>query len=214
MKNIVLYAPPAAGKGEQCDLLSKKFGYKVLSVGQLLRNARSSSTEVGREIIKAQDQGLLVPDSITLGLIESELQSLKDCPLIIDGYPRNISQAKSLDKLLSNYIVLNLFVDRTTAMKRSLGRLNCKNCNKGYNKYFDDFKPKTEGICDVCGSKLDSRSDDNEDTFNRRYDVYENNQEEILNFYKEKNILYIIDATSNIQKVSNDIDEVLNKQND
>ena len=166
MKNLVLYAPPAAGKGTQCEMLEKNFGYKVLSIGQVLRNNRSTETEVGRKIIETQDKGILTPDDIVAEALKNELTKLEGEKICIEGYPRNIEQAKLLDTIFDNYVVINLYVDRDLAMKRTLGRVNCDKCHKIYNIYFDEMKAKEEGICDICKEPLSSRSDDNETSFN------------------------------------------------
>ncbi len=196
MKNLVLYAPPAAGKGTICELLKKDFNYNVLSIGQVLRNQRNPETEVGRAIIESQDKGVLTPDDIVLKALKEELAKFEGKAIIIEGYPRNIEQAKMLDTIFDNYIVVNLSVERELAKKRTLGRVNCPKCNKIYNVYFQELSPKNGEICDVCGSKLNIRSDDNEESFNVRYDVYEQNAPAILDYYNNKGILYVVDSKS------------------
>ena len=209
MKNIILYAPPAAGKGTQCDFLEKTYGYKIISIGQVLRNNRSMDTEVGRAIIETQDKGVLTPDNIVFAALDNELKKYSDENIVIEGFPRNIHQAEMLDNFIENYIVINLSLDRDIAMKRSLGRLNCDNCGKIYNIYFDNMKPKNSEVCDECGSKLNIRSDDNEASFNQRFDVYEENKDSILKYYKEKGILFIVDSNKDKNEISNDIAEII-----
>ena len=194
MKNLVLYAPPAAGKGTICEALKEKYHYEVISIGAVLRNQRDENTEIGRKIIETQDQGILTPDDIVAKALKIELEKYKDTPIVIEGYPRNINQAHELDKVLDNYVVINLAIERKLAMQRTLGRVNCSKCGKIYNIFFDDMKPKVEGVCDECSSPLDVRSDDNENSFNVRFDVYEQNAPAILDFYEKKGILYIIDS--------------------
>ena len=211
MKNLVLYAPPAAGKGTQCELLKSKYNYKVLSIGQVLRNARDPQTEVGRAIIETQDKGILTPDNIVADALKLELEKYSNDAIIIEGYPRNINQARLLDNIFNDYIVINLKIDRDTAEKRTLGRLNCDNCGKIYNKFFVELAPKKDDICDVCGSILKTRSDDNEKSFKTRFDIYEINAPEILNYYHKKGILFPVDVTSpeevfkNISSIIEDI---------
>lgn len=214
MKNIVLYAPPAAGKGTECELLVKDFGYEVISIGQVLRNARNPETEVGRAIIETQDKGILTPDNIVAEALKAELDKLKGKNLVIEGYPRNIAQAKLLDTIFDNYIAININVERELAMKRTLGRVTCGNCNKLYNINFPDSTPKVEGICDVCGAKLELRSDDKEAAFNVRFDVYEENAPQILDFYKEKGILYIVDGSLGRDNTHKTIKKILEGNND
>lgn len=209
MKNLVLYAPPAAGKGTQCEMLEKNFGYKVLSIGQVLRNNRSTETEVGRKIIETQDKGILTPDDIVAEALKNELTKLEGEKICIEGYPRNIEQAKLLDTIFDNYVVINLYVDRDLAMKRTLGRVNCDKCHKIYNVYFDEMKPKEEGICDICKEPLSSRSDDNENSFNVRFDVYEENAPQILEFYKKKNILYRINGGISKEYTNDEVEKII-----
>lgn len=209
MKNVILYAPPAAGKGTQCELLEKNFGYKILSIGQILRNARSTETEIGRVIIETQDKGILTPDNIVAEVLKDELKKYHNNHIIIEGYPRNIEQAKLLDEIFNNYLVINLSIDRDTAKKRTLGRKNCKGCNRIYNIFFKEMSPISEGICDVCGSELSSRSDDNENSFNVRFDVYEQNAPEILKYYKDKGILNIVDCSSTKEETYSKIVEII-----
>ncbi|MBE6156669.1 MAG: adenylate kinase [Firmicutes bacterium] len=209
MKNLVLYAPPAAGKGTQCELLAQNFGYKILSIGQILRNARSRESEVGRIIIETQDKGILTPDNIVATVLNDELKKYQGNHIIIDGYPRNIEQAKLLDSIFDNYLVINLSIDREFAKKRTLGRINCKGCNKVYNIFFEDMSPKIEGKCDICGAELKSRTDDNENSFNVRYDVYEQNAPEILEYYERKGILNIVDCSVTKEEIYSKIVEII-----
>lgn len=211
MINIVLYAPPAAGKGTQCELLVEKYGYNVVSIGQVLRNQRNPQTEIGRIIIETQDKGILTPDDIVAKALQEELRKYDQCPIIIEGYPRNIDQAKLLDTILDNYIVINLNIDRETAMKRTLGRVSCKSCNKIYNIYFESMCPKVNNICDICGEKLVNRSDDNEKSFNVRFDTYENNAPAIIEFYKNKGILYTVDSSVSKEYTNEQIKKILSE---
>lgn len=209
MKNIILYAPPAAGKGTQCEFLEKTYGYKVISIGQVLRNNRSMDTEIGRAIIETQDKGILTPDNIVFGALKNELEKLGKSNIVIEGFPRNIDQAKLLDELVDNYIVINLALDRDVAMKRSLGRLNCNKCGHIHNIYFDNMKPTKDGICNNCGATLEVRSDDNADSFNKRFDVYEENKDAILEYYKEKDVLFIVDSNKDKDEISSDIAKLI-----
>ena len=209
MKNIVLYSPPAAGKGTLCEFLKSEYGYEVLSIGQVLRNNRSMDTEIGRKIIETQDKGILTPDPIVAEALKNELNKFEGKNIVIEGYPRNIDQAKMLDTIFDNYIVINLAVSRKIAMERTLGRVSCNKCGKIYNIFVDNMKPKTENICDVCGETLEIRSDDNENSFNVRYDIYEQNSPYILEFYKNKGILNIVNAENSKEIIASDVKRIL-----
>lgn len=209
MKNVVLYSPPAAGKGTLCEFLKSYYGYEVLSIGQVLRNNRSMDTEIGRKIIETQDKGILTPDSIVAEALKNELNKLAGKNIVIEGYPRNIEQAKTLDTIFDDYLVINLSVSRDIARKRTLGRINCNKCGKIYNIYFPSMIPKVEGICDECGEKLEIRSDDNENSFNVRYDVYEQNSPFVLDYYKTKGLLNIVSAENTPENIANDVKKVL-----
>lgn len=207
MKNIVLYAPPAAGKGTLCEYLTSK-GYSVLSIGQVLRDARSTETEIGRKIIETQDKGILTPDDIVLEALQNELKKY-DSNLVIDGYPRSLDQAKMLDTIFENYIVINLDVDKEIAVKRTLGRQTCSGCGKIYNKYFPSMASKIIDKCDICGDKLISRSDDNEESFKNRFGVYEANSKDIIAYYQDKQRLYVIDSNKDAEYIRTQVDKIL-----
>ena len=209
MGNIVLYSPPAAGKGTLCEFLKSEYGYEILSIGQVLRNNRSMDTEIGRKIIETQDKGILTPDSIVAEALKNELKKFEGKNIVIEGYPRNIDQAKMLDTIFDNYIVINLAVSRKVAMERTLGRVSCNKCGKIYNIYIDSMKPKAENICDICGEKLEIRSDDNENSFNVRYDIYEENSPSILDFYEAKGILNIVNAENSPEDVASDVKMII-----
>lgn len=214
MKNIIFIAPPAAGKGTQSELLVKKYGYVHISTGDLLREEVSLGTELGNELDSIMKSGSLVSDEIVNKLLKNRLakDDIKN-GFILDGYPRTVEQAKSLNDIanelnISLDVALYLEMDSELAMKRALGRITCPQCGRGYNKYEDGLKPKVENICDDCNVELTSRSDDNEETFKARFETYITNTEPLLDYYKELGILNIIDNSgtpdstfSNIEKV-------------
>lgn len=213
MKNIVLYAPPAAGKGTLCESLKLK-GYEVISIGEVLRNARTPDTEIGRTIIEAQDKGMLVPDDIVKEALKEELNRIGDKPIVIEGYPRNIAQAKLLDTVLKNYIVINLAIDKELAKDRTLSRITCSKCGKIYNTKVEEMMPPKNGICPICGNELMSRSDDNEKSFDVRFSVYEENSKEILKFYENKNCLYIVDSSKDKEYTLMQVLKIMGDLND
>ena len=215
MKNIILIAPQAAGKGTQSELIEKKYGIPHISTGDLLRAARSEETEVGRTIIKYQDEGILVPQEIVNEVLEKRLME-DDCKegFILDGYPRNLIQANYLDIFLkkinheANYVIF-LNVSRDEVLKRITGRLMCETCGANYNINYTEQRPKKEGICDKCSGKLIQRSDDTEESIFNRLDIFYNDTLPLLDIYKERNILYEINGTRSVEDVFKDIQDVL-----
>lgn len=214
MKNIIFIAPPAAGKGTQSDLLVKKYGYVHISTGDLLRAEVAAETDLGKSITEIMQSGALVGDDIVTELLRKRL-SQKDIAngFILDGYPRNVEQAKILDELarelnISLDVAIYLELSKEVAMQRALGRISCPKCKRGYNKYEEAMQPKLENICDDCGETLISRSDDTEDTFKIRFDNYIANTEPLLNYYKDLGILNIV-ASGTPEDTFNKIEEVI-----
>ena len=209
MKNLILYGAPAAGKGTQCEFLTSEFGYVVLSIGQLLRDARSMDTEIGRVIIETQDKGVLTPNYIVHEVIKDAIEKNKGNHIILDGFPRSWEQAEFLDTIFDNYLVINIDVDPELALKRTLGRLTCPKCGKIYNKYSNDRKPKVEGICDKCNVELSSRSDDNEESFKTRFNVYKSNVKSVLDYYDKKGVLKIVKSLESPDDTNEQVKKVI-----
>lgn len=215
MKNIIFIAPPAAGKGTQSEFLSKKYEYECISVGDLLREEVKKGSENGLELKSIMDSGKLVPDEIVTSLLKEKLKTLdKNKNFLLDGYPRNIEQAKNLNGVLAEVGInieaaIYLELDLETAMHRALGRLNCPNCSKGYNIYDEHLKPKVENICDECGSELKSRSDDNEATFRNRFDTFMENTLPLLDYYRENGILYVVTNCGTPEEIFAEIESVI-----
>ena len=194
MKNIILIAAPSAGKGTQCALLVEEFGHKHISTGDLLRDAAKEDSDFGRDIARRMQAGELISDDIINVMLKNTLEKIGDQKFILDGYPRTINQAESLTEMfnelgIEDYVVIYLDIDRRMAMERALGRVTCDSCKSIYNIYAEGFKPKTEGICDNCSTPLMQRADDNEESFNNRFDTYVKNTEPILSFYENLGVL-------------------------
>lgn len=208
MKNVIFIAPPAAGKGTQSSILKEKYGYNHLSTGDMLRETIASGSDFGKEVKNIIDKGNLVSDEVMIRLIKEKLAKVGE-PFILDGFPRTLNQAISLDSIInSNYEVIYLDLSRECAISRIEGRLTCK-CGKSYNINEDALKPKVDGICDYCGEALVKRDDDNSDAFIVRYDVFLNNTKPILDYYENKNKLHKIDVNRNVLDISNDILKVV-----
>ena len=210
MKNIIFIAPPAAGKGTQSNMLKEKFGYNHISTGNMLREAINSGSEIGKEVKNIIDKGELVSDDLIIKLVKDKLTSLKGKPFILDGFPRTLNQAKSLDEILTDdYIVIYLDLDESEAINRITGRLTC-NCGKSYNVNIDKLKPKVDGICDNCGSILIKRDDDNVESFKVRFKTFLDNTDSILKYYEDKEKLIKIDVNKDVQDIFESILEVAN----
>lgn len=210
MKNIIFIAPPAAGKGTQSNMLKEKFGYNHISTGDMLREAINSGSEIGAEVKNIIDKGELVSDDLIIKLVKDKLTSTDGKPFILDGFPRTLNQAESLDKILTDdYIVIYLDLDEREAINRITGRLTC-NCGKSYNVNIDKLKPKVDGICDNCGSILIKRDDDNVESFKVRFKTFLDNTDSILKYYEDKEKLIKIDVNKDVQDIFESILEVAN----
>ena len=210
MKNIIFIAPPAAGKGTQSTMLKDKYNYNHLSTGDMLREAIASGSTLGLKVKNIIDRGELVSDDIMIDLIKDKLSSESGKPFILDGFPRTLNQAKSLDNMLDkDYEVIYLDLDEEDAVNRILGRLTCS-CGKSYNLNVDNLKPKVEGICDGCGKELVKRNDDNVDSFKVRYKTFLDNTKPLMEYYEDKNKLHKINVNRNVEDIFKDIVEVCN----
>ncbi len=211
MKSVIFIAPPAAGKGTQSSRL-EDLGYIHISTGDMLREEISSGSKLGMEIKEIIDKGNLVSDELVYELIKNKLDNITK-PFILDGYPRTLTQAESLDNLLqelnlNNYEVIYLDLPFEEALKRALGRLTCS-CGASYNIYYKNLAPKKEGICDKCGEELTKRCDDNEESFKVRFETFINNTKPIKEYYENKNKLHIIDALASNEEITDKIKEIL-----
>ncbi|MBP1896185.1 adenylate kinase [Paenibacillus lactis] len=190
-----------------------EFGIPHISTGDAFRLAIKQGTPVGVKAKEYIDQGLLVPDDVTIGIVEERLQQ-SDCEkgFLLDGFPRTLSQAEALDDILSRMNtsldhVINLKVDRDKLLARLTGRRICKSCGSTYHVIFNP--PKQEGICDKCGGELYQRSDDNEESVGIRLDEYINKTAPLLTFYENKGLLRQIDGDQEIDAVSAQIASLL-----
>ena len=198
MKNIIFVAAPAAGKGTISAKVCTEYNIPHISTGDLLRNEIAASSKIGTEIKSAMARGEFVSDEVITKLLKKRLEA-KDCKkgFILDGYPRNISQAKTYDNILKelNYdegLVVFLDIDRDLAMKRALSRVVCSKCGLSYNLINKEYAPLKEGICDNCGSSLKTRSDDNEESFINRFNTFMKETYPLLEYYEKKgNLLKI-----------------------
>ena len=192
--NLILFGPPGAGKGTQADILIKKYNIVQISTGDMLREEVKLGTQLGKAAKSIMEKGNLVSDEIIISMIEKRIIK-PDCKngFILDGFPRNLSQASSLDTLLNDlnvsieYVFL-IDVPTDLIIKRCVGRITCDTCGKIENEYFSDFR---EG--DSCGEGVYvKRADDNEETVTNRLKAYSEQTEPIIDFYEKKGILHRI----------------------
>ena len=210
MKNIIFIAPPAAGKGTQSNLLKDKYDYVHISTGDMLREIVSSDSELGKVVKNIIDKGNLVSDDLIFKLLKSKLNSIKGKPFILDGFPRTLNQALFLDNDLKidNYIVIYLDLSKEDAIKRIDGRLTCS-CGKSYNLNDINLKPKIIGICDNCGTVLVKRNDDNLEAFKIRFDVFLKNIKPLIDYYKDKNKLKVVNVNRDVNDIFREILKVV-----
>ncbi|MCP4325426.1 MAG: adenylate kinase [Alteromonadales bacterium] len=210
---LILLGPPGAGKGTQAANIVNKFNLPHISTGDIFRANIKQGTELGKKAKGFIDNGELVPDSLTVELIEDRLQ--KDDTqdgFMLDGFPRNIYQAEALDEVLNNMgktldYVINIVVDPSVLVGRAVGRRICKECGATYHVEFN--APKAENVCDKCSGELYQRSDDNEETVSNRISVYTNETAPLINYYEKAGKIVSIDGLQEIEKVFSDIDKVL-----
>ena len=215
MKNIMFIAQPAAGKGTQAELVTKKYNIPHISTGDILREISKEDSEIGSYVYETLASGKLVKDEITYKLIEERLNK-DDCKngYIIDGFPRNLDQALEYDKILANLgynigNVIYLEISEKTLEKRITGRRLCEQCNAIYNINDENSSPKVESVCDKCGGKLYQRNDDNLEAFQTRYKMYLEKTAPIIEHYKKQNVLHVINGEDTVENIFNKVDEII-----
>jgi len=213
---IVFLGAPGSGKGTQAKQLTVKYGVPQISTGDLLRAAVKAGTELGKQAKAAMDSGKLVSDDIVLAMIEERLGQ-KDARegFILDGFPRNIPQAQELDSKLAwlgkpLQIALLVSVDPDILLKRLTGRRTCGDCGQMYNVYF--APPATANKCDKCGGALVHRSDDNEATIRSRLDVYHNETEPLVAYYKAQGKLRTVSGEGSIDAIFSRMCEIVDSE--
>ncbi|MBI6874226.1 adenylate kinase [Clostridium aciditolerans] len=210
---IILLGPPGAGKGTQAKLITEKYSIPHISTGDIFRKNISEKTPLGIEAKRYMDNGQLVPDEVTIGIVNDRL-SMNDCEngFLLDGFPRTVKQAEALDSFLNSNeqkidTALLIDVPKEFILERMTGRRVCSACGASYHIKFNT--PKVENKCDVCGGLLVQRKDDTEETVKERLDVYDRQTQPLIQYYKEKNILAKVDGTEEIGMVFEKICDVL-----
>ncbi|MCO8194584.1 MULTISPECIES: adenylate kinase [Anaerofustis] len=211
---LILLGPPGAGKGTQASKIVDKYNLVHISTGDIFRKNLSENTPLGQKAKEYMDKGLLVPDDVTVEMVEDRL-SWDDIEgsYMLDGFPRTISQAESLDKILEKNgekldLALCIEADYSLLTKRITGRRMCK-CGATYHVEFQP--PKTAGICDKCGGELYQRDDDKEDTVVKRLKEYEEKTQPLVDYYKKQNILKTVNGSRTVEEVFEDISKILDE---
>jgi adenylate kinase len=195
---LVLLGPPGAGKGTQGLLLAERYGIPQISTGDILRDHVQRGTKLGIVARSFMDRGEYVPDDVVVSMVMDRLDEPDaDDGFILDGFPRTVTQAEALERALAEAdepltAVIKYSIGGDLAVRRILGRMTCTSCGRTYHA---EFKPPvTEGVCDVCGGRLERRADDDELTVRRRLAVYRAQASPLEMFYVERDILYQVDA--------------------
>ncbi|ABX31493.1 Nucleoside-triphosphate--adenylate kinase [Petrotoga mobilis SJ95] len=211
---LLFFGPPGAGKGTQAKKVAQEFQIVHISTGDILRDAVSKGTELGKMAKAIMDRGELVSDEIMNSLVKERLEELDS--FILDGYPRTLDQAKFLDqatKELQKEIDAAVLIDvsEEEIVKRISNRRVCPNCGKVYNLI--TLQPKEDEKCDVCGTKLIQRDDDKEEVVRERYKVYKKNTEPVIEYYRKNNKIITIDGAQNVEDVTKELFNILRSFN-
>jgi len=208
---LILLGAPGVGKGTQSKMLEEKFGMVQLSTGDILRTEITKGTELGKLAATYMENGGLVPDDIIVNMISKYLD---DRDLILDGFPRTLEQAEALALILEKqnkkYIILNITLDDQLIVDRLCGRLICRSCGTSFNIKF--AKPKVEGVCDICSGELYQRPDDKEESIINRLKLYHSKTKPLIDFYRSRGKLTMIDGNRNSSEVFENLVEVITKE--
>jgi adenylate kinase len=190
----IIFGAPGSGKGTYASRLQAKLGIDVIAMGDIFRELLKEDSELGRKVKVYVEKGLLVPDEIVVEVLKQRLSKIpKGKGFILDGYPRTLEQAKTLDAITKIDAILLLDVSDWIIIERLSSRRICRNCGTVYNVRF--LKPKVEGICDKCGGPLYQRSDDNPEVIKKRLQVYQEQTRPLLEYFKEKKVPFVASST-------------------
>jgi len=208
---IIMLGAPGTGKGTIAGILTKELGIPQVSTGDIFRKHIKEQTELGKLAEKYISNGKLVPDDVTIGLVENRLKEPDvQNGIILDGFPRTVKQAEELDKMLEKDgkqvdLVINLTTPEDEIIERIVNRRICPNCKAVYNLVLNP--PKQEGICDKCGEKLVQRKDDNKETVKQRFNSYIEQTSPLVDYYNKKGNLYSAVVSKSINKLGKDVAE-------
>ncbi len=212
--NLVLLGPPGAGKGTQAEILRERLGLEHLSTGDILRAEMKAGSELGKKAKEYVEKGELVPDEVIIGMIREKLLALpKEKGFLLDGFPRTVAQAEALDELLKEIgreltAVIYLKVSWEVVRMRLTGRLICRNCGAIYHRV--NKPPKNDMRCDICGGELYQREDDKEEVIKQRFEVYNQQTAPLVDFYRQKGILFEVNSEVSAEETFKQIENILN----
>ncbi|MDD2621298.1 MAG: adenylate kinase [Syntrophomonadaceae bacterium] len=211
--NIILMGPPGAGKGTQAELIKAIYPIPHISTGDMFRDAVSNGTELGKEAQKYMEAGKLVPDKVTIGIVEERLAQ-SDCAkgFLLDGFPRTTVQADALNQALLKLnkkveVALNIAAPNEILIERLSGRVSCKECKKVYNLSYNP--PAKTGVCDICAGEIIQRSDDRGETVAKRLEVYNEQTAPLLDYYSKKSVLHNLNGNRDSRVVFEDVVKIL-----
>lgn len=214
---IVLFGPPGVGKGTQANMLSEKYNLLRISTGDLLREQVALSSPIGRKVEQFMKKGHLVPDDTMFEIVDNLLIENKDQDILFDGFPRNLNQARSLEKSLAQLdqtidLALQMHLTDDEIIKRLVNRRYCPKCGQVYN--YVTNPPKIEGLCDCDKQRLLKRNDDTEEIIRKRLAIYEEETRPLISYYKSLNVYRKVDAQGSqeevLSKISNIVDDYIN----
>ncbi|MBU6997476.1 MAG: adenylate kinase [Theionarchaea archaeon] len=209
---IVFLGPPGSGKGTQAQIVAKTRGIRQISTGDLLREAADRGTPAGLKAREYMEKGALVPDSIVIGLVREAISDTDQ--FILDGFPRNLEQAETLDGVLKEMnlpldAIITIDVPLEKLVERLSGRLTCPECNAIYHTVYNP--PRQKGLCDKCGKDLYQRADDTPAAITHRFETYKKQTAPLIQYYNKKGTLITVDGTKSIKEISADIRDIITR---
>jgi adenylate kinase len=198
MMNAIIFGAPGSGKGTYASRLQSKLGVDVIAMGDIFREIMKEDTALGREVRGYVEKGLLGPDSLTIQVLKQHITKIRNKKgFLFDGYPRTIEQAKALETIAKIDVIIQLIVPDWIIVERLSSRRICKNCGEVYNIRY--LKPKVDMICDKCSGSLYQRPDDTPEVIKKRIEVYEQQTQPILQYYREKGVPFIEFKTESLE---------------
>ena len=197
--NAIIFGAPGAGKGTYSTRMQNQLGVDVIAMGDIFRESVKQNTPLGKKVKSFVEKGALVPDDVVVEVLKERLSKVpKGKGFLLDGFPRTIEQADTLEKITKIDVILQLDVSDEIIVQRLTSRRLCKNCGTVYNIRF--LKPKKEGICDKCGGSLYQRADDNEEVIRNRLQVYKTQTEPLIAYYQKKKIPFIVSKAKSVDQ--------------